>query len=179
MQLKQATKQVMRGIANLAKNENKETWELILFFEIKVKIKPLPSTSAVVLGSDRRASVVVLGSDYCRVAVVVHGTTGFVMSTSPCWTCTNRPHFQVTKSTRTRFSRLSRIQPIPLHGFGDTSLIRSRNEVILDALESCRRDTSFGSGSSSRSLVDHSVWPWKGAATPVLGFFHALYRVGP
>ena len=40
------------------------------------------------------------------------------------------------KSTPTRFSRSSRIQPTPLHGFGDISLIRSRNEVILDALES-------------------------------------------
>ena len=40
------------------------------------------------------------------------------------------------KSTPTRFSRSSRIQPTPLHGFGDISLIRSQNEVILDALES-------------------------------------------
>ena len=40
------------------------------------------------------------------------------------------------KSTPTRFSRSSRIQPTPLHGFGDISLIRSRNEEILDALES-------------------------------------------
>ena len=40
------------------------------------------------------------------------------------------------KSTPTRFSRSSRIQPTPLHGFGDISLIRSRNEVILDEMES-------------------------------------------
>ena len=40
------------------------------------------------------------------------------------------------KLTPTRFSRSSRIQPTPLHGFGDISLIRSQNEVILDALES-------------------------------------------
>ena len=40
------------------------------------------------------------------------------------------------KSTPTRFSRSSRIQTTPLHGFGDISLIRSQNEVILDALES-------------------------------------------
>ena len=40
------------------------------------------------------------------------------------------------KSTPTRFSCSSRIQPTPLHGFGDISLIRSRNEVILDVLES-------------------------------------------
>ena len=40
------------------------------------------------------------------------------------------------KSTPTRFSRSSRIQPTPLHGFGDISLIWSPNEVILDALES-------------------------------------------
>ena len=40
------------------------------------------------------------------------------------------------KSTPTQFSRSSRIQPTPLHGFGDISLIRSRNEVILDVLES-------------------------------------------
>ena len=40
------------------------------------------------------------------------------------------------KSTPTRSSRSSRIQPTPLHGFSDISLIQSRNEVILDALES-------------------------------------------
>ena len=40
------------------------------------------------------------------------------------------------KSTPTRFSRSSRIQPTPLRGFGDISLIQSRNEVILDELES-------------------------------------------
>lgn len=40
------------------------------------------------------------------------------------------------KSTPTRSSRSSRIQPTPLHGFGDISLIRSRNDVILDELES-------------------------------------------
>ena len=40
------------------------------------------------------------------------------------------------KSTPTRSSRSSRIQPTPVHGFGDISLIRSQNEVILDALES-------------------------------------------
>ena len=35
-----------------------------------------------------------------------------------------------------RFSHSSQIQSTLLHGFGDISLIRSRNEVILDALES-------------------------------------------
>ena len=40
------------------------------------------------------------------------------------------------KSTPTQSSRSSRIHPTSLHGFGDISLIRSRNEVILDALES-------------------------------------------
>ena len=40
------------------------------------------------------------------------------------------------KSSPTRSSRSSRIQPTPLHGFGDISLIRRPNEVILDALES-------------------------------------------
>ena len=40
------------------------------------------------------------------------------------------------KSTPTRFSRSSRIQQMPLHGFGDISLKQSRNEVILDELES-------------------------------------------
>ena len=40
------------------------------------------------------------------------------------------------KSSPTRSSRSSRIQPTHLHSFGDISLIRSRNEVILDALES-------------------------------------------
>jgi len=40
------------------------------------------------------------------------------------------------KSTPTRSSRSSRIQPTLQHGFGDISLIRSSNEVILDALES-------------------------------------------
>ena len=40
------------------------------------------------------------------------------------------------KSTLTRSSRSSRIQPTLMYGFGDISLIRSRNEVILDALES-------------------------------------------
>ena len=39
------------------------------------------------------------------------------------------------KSTPTRSSRSSRIQPTLLYGFGDISLIRSQNEVILDALE--------------------------------------------
>ena len=39
------------------------------------------------------------------------------------------------KSSPTRSSRSSRIQPTPLHGFGDISLIRRPNEVILDALE--------------------------------------------
>ena len=42
----------------------------------------------------------------------------------------------IYKSTPTWFSRSSQIQPTPLHGFGDISLIRSQNEVILDALES-------------------------------------------
>ena len=40
------------------------------------------------------------------------------------------------KSSPTRSSRLSRIQPTPLHGFGDISFIRHPNEVILDAFES-------------------------------------------
>ena len=40
------------------------------------------------------------------------------------------------KSTPTRSSRSSRIQLTPLHVFSDISLIRSQNEVILDALES-------------------------------------------
>ena len=40
------------------------------------------------------------------------------------------------KSSPTWSSRSSRIQPAPLHGFGDFSLIRRPNEVILDALES-------------------------------------------
>jgi len=35
------------------------------------------------------------------------------------------------KSILTQFSRSSRIQPTPLHGFGDISLIQSRNEVII------------------------------------------------
>jgi len=39
------------------------------------------------------------------------------------------------KLTPTRSSRSSRIQPTPLHGFGNISLIRSQNEVILDVLE--------------------------------------------
>ena len=43
---------------------------------------------------------------------------------------------QSYKLTPTRSSRSSRIQPTPLHSFGDISLIQSRNEVILDALES-------------------------------------------
>ena len=43
---------------------------------------------------------------------------------------------QSYKSSPTRSSRSSRIQPTPLHGFGDISLIRHPNEVILDALES-------------------------------------------
>jgi len=40
------------------------------------------------------------------------------------------------KSSPTQSSRSSRIQPTPLYGFGDISLIRRLNEVILDALES-------------------------------------------
>jgi len=40
------------------------------------------------------------------------------------------------KSLPTRSSHSSRIQPTPLHGFGDMSLIRHPNEVILDVLES-------------------------------------------
>ena len=40
------------------------------------------------------------------------------------------------KSSPTRSSRSSRIQPTHLHGFSDISLIRRPNEVILDALES-------------------------------------------
>ena len=40
------------------------------------------------------------------------------------------------KSTPTQSSCSSRIQPTPLHGFGDISLIRSQNEVTLDAFES-------------------------------------------
>ena len=40
------------------------------------------------------------------------------------------------KSSPTQSSRSSRIQPTPLHGFGDISLIRRTNEVILHAMES-------------------------------------------
>ena len=39
------------------------------------------------------------------------------------------------KSSPTQSSRSSRIQPTPLHSFGDISFIRRPNEVILDALE--------------------------------------------
>ena len=75
------------------------------------------------------------------------------------------------KSSPTQSSRSSQIQPTPLHSFGDISFIRRPNEVIVDAFESCRRDASFGSSPSSRNLVDHSVCPRKGAASPVLGLF--------
>jgi hypothetical protein len=37
------------------------------------------------------------------------------------------------KSSPTQSSRSSQIQPTPLHGFSDISLIRCPNEVILDA----------------------------------------------
>ena len=40
------------------------------------------------------------------------------------------------KSSPTRSSRSSRIQPASLYGFGDISLTRRPNEVILDVLES-------------------------------------------
>ena len=44
--------------------------------------------------------------------------------------------FPSYKSSPIQSSRSSRIQPTPLHGFGDISLIRRPNEVILDVLES-------------------------------------------
>ena len=61
------------------------------------------------------------------------------------------------KSSPTRSPRSSRIQPTPLHGFDDISLIRRPIHVCLDALERGRRRRRFGSGPSSRRFVDHSV----------------------
>ena len=61
------------------------------------------------------------------------------------------------------------IQPTALHSNGNISLIRHPNKVSSDALETWRWDDSFGSSPSSRRFVDHSVCPWQGAASPVLG----------
>jgi hypothetical protein len=61
------------------------------------------------------------------------------------------------KSSPTQLPRSVRIQPTPLHCFGDTSLIRHRNEAYKDALERGRRRRHFGSGPSSRRFVDHAV----------------------
>jgi hypothetical protein len=41
--------------------------------------------------------------------------------------------------------------------------------VFFDDLERRQRKLSFGSGLSSKRFVDHSVWPWQGAAPPILG----------
>jgi hypothetical protein len=76
----------------------------------------------------------------------------------PCWT-----------SSPTQLPRPSRIQPTLTHGFGDNSIIWRRNEVYKYSLETGRRHRRFGSGPSSRSRVDHAMWPRQGAAPPILG----------
>jgi hypothetical protein len=60
-------------------------------------------------------------------------------------------------SSPTQLSRHPRIQQTRRYCFGHNFLIRHRNEVFLDALERGRRHRHFGSSSSFRKSVDHSV----------------------
>jgi hypothetical protein len=70
-------------------------------------------------------------------------------------------------SSPTQLPRHPRIQQTHRHYFGHNFLIRHRNGTFLDALERGWRRRRFGSGPSSRRSVDHSVWPWQCATSPI------------
>ena len=91
----------------------------------------------------------------------------------------HKPASQPTlKSSPSWTASSVRIQSTCLYQNGDISLIRRPNKAFLDALELWRKDASFGSGPSSRNFVDHSMWPQKGAMSPVLSFFRPCIVLG-
>ena len=103
-------------------------------FPIKKRKVDEISPSHPVLVSQPSPSAGTGGEDYATKATRKTGASfDEDITTLDMYELVSSPSY---KSTPTRFSRSSRIQPTPLHGFGDISLIQSRNEVILDALES-------------------------------------------
>jgi hypothetical protein len=73
------------------------------------------------------------------------------------------------KSSPTWSSRLIQTQPTTLNGNADISFIRCQNEAFFDALERRWWKISFGSSSSSRKFVNHSMWPGQIATSSILG----------
>ena len=72
-------------------------------------------------------------------------------------------------SSPTQLPRHSRIQQTHYQCFDHNFFIRHRNRVILDSLERGQWHHRFGSGPSSRSFVDSSLWPQQDVVSPILG----------